>query len=116
MAMGMTAPAFFFLKNGISGFISSDLKPVVVCEISDCMLRLPVKSTALVWRLKEPLRSTATPGVWKVIRCVERIPLRILTGPLRDDRTSDESEAAVELEDSPAESGSVVGALFPWAR
>ena len=37
MAIGITAPALFFLKNGISGFMSADLNPVAVWEMSDCM-------------------------------------------------------------------------------
>jgi len=54
---------FALLKNGISGFISADLNPVVVWEMSDCMRRLPVRSTVELRRLKEPLRSTPTPGI-----------------------------------------------------
>jgi len=29
-AIGIRAPALFFLKNGVSGFLSADLNPVAV--------------------------------------------------------------------------------------
>ena len=37
MAIGITAPELSFLKKGMSGFMSNDLKPVVTWEMSDWM-------------------------------------------------------------------------------
>src|ERR1700729_2039267 len=64
MAIGMTAPAFPFLKKGASGFRSRDLTPVATWEMSVSMRRSPVRWAAVDWRFQVPVRVVEAPGNW----------------------------------------------------
>jgi hypothetical protein len=71
------------LKNGMSGFRSSDLKPVVTLGDVGLHMKVAEQANGAMWKLYAPFSSTESQDVWNASRSVVAMPSRILLDRLR---------------------------------